>query len=448
MRRLLPYTIFTCLFHLSPATAENSGQLYSDIEIGIEFNVLDGLSLGTDDLNNKLLEQDREIEFDLEYRHDDQFSLFFTGALIDESEIIKNADIKTNHSGLEFREIGIAYLFGDVIDSELKLGRVEYESISHWWSWWDNELDLISLQMWYEDLEAFVAIAEQQVVESTDEDFIDPEMDEIQRLVLSMSWELFDGQILNFYYLKQNDNSSTHHIGDSEEFSRIDEEDADLTWQGLSYVADIEIELIGEIDLELHYAEIHGRSTLYEFEELSADVIEVSELKREDVDASASGYLLRWTPYVYDQLSLIIAGARGSGDANLDDRDNKSYRQTGLQGDFESYGELFQPELSNLKVDMIGLQWRFAEDMAVDLMRFDYKQEVLSDEIRNASIEVEPSGNSRHLGTELDLILSIEHEETLELFFTYAKFKPGRAFAEYPEKHLDFIGIDFVYKFH
>lgn len=448
MRRLLPYTIFTCLFHLSSATAENGGQLYSDIEIGIEFNVLDGLSLGADNLNNKLVEQDREIEFDLEYRHDDQVSLFFTGALMDESEIIKSADIKTNHSGLEFRELGIAYLFGDVIDSELKLGRVEYESISRWWSWWDDELDIISLQMWYEDLEAFVAIAEQQAVESTDEDFIDPEMDKIQRLVLSMSWEILDGQILNYYYLKQSDNSSTYHIGDTEEYSRIDEEDADLTWQGVSYVADIELQSIGEIDLELHYSEIQGRSTLYEFEELSADVVEVSEQMQEDVDASASGYLLRWTPYAYDQLSFVIAGARGSGDANLDDRENRSYRQTGLQGDFESYGELFQPELSNLKVDMIGLQWRFAEDMSVDLMRFDYKQEVLSDEIRNASIEVEPSGNSRNLGTELDLILSVEHEETLELFFTYAKFKPGRAFADYPEKNLEYVGIDFVYKFH
>ena len=448
MRRLIPYTIFTCLFYLSPASAENGGQLYSDVEIGIEFNALDGLSLGEDNLNNKLVEQDREIEFDLEYRHDDQFSLFFTGALMDESEIIKSADSKTNRSGLEFREIGIAYLFGDVIDSELKLGRVEYESISRWWSWWDDELDIISLQLWYEDLEAFVAIAEQQAVESTDEEFIDPEMDEIQRLVLTMSWELLDGQILNFYYLKQSDNSSAYQVGDSKKLTRIDEEDADLTWRGLSYVADIELQLIGEIDLELHYSEVHGRSTLYEFEDSSADVVEVSEQKHEEVAASASGYLLRWTPYVYDQLSLIIAGARGSGDANPDDRDNKSYRQTGLQGDFESYGELFQPELSNLKVYMIGLQWRFAEDMSVDLMHFDYEQEVLSDEIRNASIEVEPSGSSRNLGTELDLIFSIEHEETLELFFTYAKFKPGRAFADYPEKNIDYVGIDFVYKFH
>ncbi|MCG7965364.1 MAG: alginate export family protein [Candidatus Thiodiazotropha taylori] len=448
MRQLIAYTIVTCFFYVSHTSADAAGQFYSDTEIGIEFNVLDGLSLGDDSLNNKQVVHERKIEFDLEYRHNDQLNLFFTGALMDESEIIKSANLKTSRSGLEFREFGVAYLFGDVIDAEFKIGRVEYESMSHWWSWWDDELDLVSLQLWYEDIETFFAVAEQQAVESTDEDFIDPEMDDIQRLVLSMSWELLDGQILNFYYLKQKDNSSPYRVGDSEEYSRIDEEDADLTWKGISYVADLELQLIGEIDLELHYSEVSGRSTLYEYDDPVAAIAEISETEQELIEGSSRGYLLRWTPYVYDQLSLVIASARGSGDANPDDQVNRSSRQTGLQGDTESYGELFQPELSNLRINMFGLQWRFAEDMSVDLMHFDYKQEVPSEEIRHASIEADPSGTSRDLGRELDLILSIEHEETLELFFTYAKFKPGRAYADYPAKKIDYVGFDFVYKFH
>ncbi|MBW9262276.1 MAG: alginate export family protein [Candidatus Thiodiazotropha sp. (ex. Lucinisca nassula)] len=448
MRRLISHTIVTCFFYVSHASAEVPGQLYSDTEIGIEFNVLDGLSLGDDNLNNKLVLHEREIEFDLEYHRHDQLSLFFTGALMDESEIIKSADLKTGRSGLELREIGIAYLFGDVIDAEFKIGRVEYESMSRWWSLWDDELDIVSLQLWYEDLEAFFSVAEQQAVESTDEDFIDPEIDDIQRVILSMSWELLDGQILNFYYLKQKDNSSPYRIGDSEEYIRIDEEDADLTWKGISYVADLELELIGEIDLELHYTAVSGRSTFYNYDDPVSGIVEINETERELIDGSSRGYLLRWTPYVYDQLSLVIASASGSGDANPDDRVNRSYRQTGIQGDTESYGELFQPELSNLRINMFGLQWRFAEDMSIDLMHFDYKQEVLSEEIRHASIEVDPSGTSRDLGSELDLILGIEHEETLELFFTYAKFRPGRAYVDYPEKNIDYVGFEFVYKFH
>ncbi|MEW8498195.1 MAG: alginate export family protein [Candidatus Thiodiazotropha taylori] len=448
MRQLIAYTIVTCFFCVSHTSADASGQFYSDTEIGIEFNVLDGLSLGDDSLNNKQVVHEREIEFDLEYRHNDQLNLFFTGALMDESEIIKSANLKTSRSGLEFREFGVAYLFGDVIDAEFKIGRVEYESMSHWWSWWDDELDLVSLQLWYEDIETFFAVAEQQAVESTDEDFIDPEMDDIQRLVLSMSWELLDGQILNFYYLKQKDNSSAYRVGDLEKYSRIDEEDADLTWKGISYVADLELQLIGEIDLELHYTEVSGRSTLYDSDDPVAGIAEISETEQELIEGSSRGYFLRWTPYFYDQLSLVIAGARGSGDANLDDQTNRSSRQTGLQGDTESYGELFQPELSNLRINMFGLQWRFAEDMSVDLMHFDYKQEVPTEEIRQASIEADPSGTSRDLGRELDLILSIEREETLELFFTYAKFKPGRAYADYPAKNIDYVGFDFVYKFH
>ncbi|MEW8102166.1 MAG: alginate export family protein [Candidatus Thiodiazotropha endolucinida] len=447
MRQLIPVTIIFSLLHASPASAQSGGRLYTDFEIGIEFNELDGLNLGSEAERNRLVEQEMEFEFDFEYWVNDKFNLFFTGALIDENETIKSADMKTTRTGLEFRELGVAYLFGDIIDSEINLGRVEYESISQWWSWWDDELDIISLQLWFGDFETFLAMAEEQAPESMDEDFIDPELDDVQRLIFSMSWEIMDGQILNFYYLKHNDNSPNYRIGDLEDIEKIDEEDADLIWKGISYVAGIEHHVIGEIDLELHYSEMSGRSAIYEFEDSSSGVVEVSEREDEHINGTASGYLLRWTPRGLDEFSLIIAGVKGSGDSDLGDRHNKSYRQTGLQGDLESYGELYQPELSNLKINMFGLQWRIAENMSFALMHFDYRQDKLSDEIRDATIEVDPSGASRDLGKELDMVYSIEYEETLELFFTYAKFKPGSAYADYRQDSTDYIGIDFAYKF-
>jgi hypothetical protein len=448
LRQLTPIILFFSLFLNLDVVATASGQLNTDIEFGFEFNVLDGVTLGSDTGSNKLLEQDLEIELDLEYRFNDQFNLFFTGAVIDETEQIKSVGSKSKRSGLEFREIGIAYLFGDIVDFELKLGRVEYESISQWWSWWDDELDIISLQFWYEDLEAFIAIAEQQAAESTDEDFIDPEMDKIQRLIFSMSWEILEGQVLNLYYLNHQDNSPSYRVGDFTDMNKIDDEDADLRWKGISYVAELEHHTIGEIDFELHFSKLAGKSVIYELEDSVAGSVQVSEQEREEIDASARGYLLRWTPRIVDEISFMIAAAKSSGDTNPDDKYNKAYRQTGLQGDLESYGKLFQPELSNLIIDMYGFQWRIAEDMSLAVMYFDYKQEKLSDEIRNASIEVDPSGTNRDLGRELDLIFSLEYEETLEFMFTYAKFRPGVAYRDYPHGSPDYIGIDFVYKFH
>ncbi|MES9862570.1 MAG: alginate export family protein [Candidatus Thiodiazotropha sp. LLP2] len=447
MRQLILSTIFIALFHTSPVNAEMGGHLYTDFEFGIEFSELDGLSLGEESEENRLVEEDLELEFDLEFRLNDQFNLFFTGALINENETIKDAGKIITHSGLEYRELGVSYLFGDIIDSELKFGRIEYESISQWWSWWDDELDIISLQLWYGDIETFFAIAEEQAPESTDDEFIEPDLDDIQRLILSMSWEFLDGQFLNFYYLNHSDKSSNYRIGDIKEFNRIDDEDADLIWKGISYVAGIEHSTLGEFDLELHYSEISGKSTNYEFEEPSSGAVEVTERESEHINGSASGYLLRWTPHVLDEISLILAGAKGSGDSNLENRHNKSYRQTGLQGDLESYGELYQPELSNLKINMLGIQWRLTEEMSLYLMHFDYRQEKLSDEIRDSSLEVDPSGTSRDLGKELDLTYILEHDETLELFFTYAKFKPGRAYAAYPQDSSEYVGFEIVYKF-
>ncbi|MEW8505276.1 MAG: alginate export family protein [Candidatus Thiodiazotropha sp.] len=447
MRQLISITFFLSLFLIPHAYAEHGGSLYADFEIGIEFKEIDGLSLGDEAEMNKLVEQDLELEFDLEYRLNNQFNLFFTGALIDESEVIKSADLKSTRRGLELRELGISYLFGDIVDSELKLGRVEYESISQWWSWWDDELDIISLQLWYGIFDSLFAIAEEQAPESTDDDFVDPELDDLQRLIFIMSLEVLDGQTLNLFYLKQDDHSSDYRLGESESLARIDDEDADLIWKGISYTANLEHHIIGEIDLELHYSEISGRSTSYEFEDPSSGFAEVNERVREHISGRARGYWLHWTPRGLDNFSLILAGATGSGDSDLEDRYNRSYRQTGLQGDLEIYGELYQPELSNLRISMIGLQWRVTEDMSFAVMQFDYRQDKLSDEIRDTSIEVDPSGSSRDLGRELDLVYIIEHGEFLELICAYAKFKPGRAYADYSNDAIDYVGIDFVYKF-
>jgi hypothetical protein len=243
MRILL---IIMCIGSLSgqlPAFADDGSVLTYEFAIGIEKSDLDDLSLGFvadpgDPDLQRLEEEDLEFEFDLEYQVNDQLYFFFTGAFIDETESVEPDGERDHVSGLERKEIGIGIFFGEEIQSELNIGRMEFTSISEWWLWWDEELDAIRLESSFGRFETLLGIAEEQARESTGVDFIDPEIDGIRRIIASLSWEIDDHQSLYFYYLDQEDNSDTFYRGfgsfedcndgppapacEFEEFDRID----------------------------------------------------------------------------------------------------------------------------------------------------------------------------------------------------------------------------------
>jgi hypothetical protein len=145
--------------------------------------------------------------------------------------------------------------------------------------------------------------------------------------------------------------------------------------------------------------------------------------------------------------TFILGHATGSGDSNPDDSRVKSFRQSGLQGDSESFGELYQPELSNLEVDVIGIEWEIADGVQLAVMSYEYEQNKLADEMRDVSIELDPSGTSRDLGREIDLVLTIEAREGLELVVTAAEFDAGKAYGVNSRETSNFINFELDYEF-
>ncbi len=433
----------------TPALRAADGALDYRFELSVERAELDGLSLGDDPDIERLDEEDYEIELDVEYQVDDRLYFFFTGALIDESESVEPRGEDEEVSGLERKRIGVGLLFGDEVGSELNLGRMEFESASDWWIWWDEELDAVRLESEYRSLEGMLAFAKEQARESTDADFIDPEFDGVGRVIASLAWEFAPGHSLGWYYLDQDDDSSRFAVGEFEDAERIDEEDADLTWTGVSYFGGFESEAVGVIDIEWHYARVSGDETVYEFDDPdpATGLAEVVERERGDVRGSAHGLLLGWAPAGLDDWRFVLGRAVGSGDGNPDDARDKAYRQNGLQGDAEAFGELYQPELSNIEVDVIGVEWRLDERVALALRRYDYRQRKLADEMRDVALEVDPDGASRDLGSELDLVLTITAYEGLELVVTAAEFDAGKAYSVYPDDSASYINFELVYEF-
>ena len=157
-----------------------------------------------------------------------------------------------------------------------------------------------------------------------------------------------------------------------------------------------------------------------------------SDLRGYGIDLLGTYHLAaRFAPH------LILGYAFGSGDPDPDDDRDHSFRQTGLQGNetevggltpFSYYGETFDPELSNLAIVTLGLGARPTPRLSADLIYHHYRQDEAADELRDAGIDAEPSGRSRDLGSELDLVLGFEELGDLRIRGFLGWFMPGRAF--------------------
>jgi alginate production protein len=136
--------------------------------------------------------------------------------------------------------------------------------------------------------------------------------------------------------------------------------------------------------------------------------------------------------------ALTLGFAFGSGDLDPDDELDRSFRQTGLQENeadfggatsFKYYGEVLDPELSNLAIVTVGIGVRPTEKFSLDLIYHYYVQHRASNALRDAAIDVEPSGRSRRLGSEVDFIVGlVEIFSRLDVKAVLGYFIPGPAF--------------------
>jgi alginate production protein len=137
--------------------------------------------------------------------------------------------------------------------------------------------------------------------------------------------------------------------------------------------------------------------------------------------------------------SITAAYAVGSGDSNPDGRIDGAFRQTGLQENearwagvtrFKYYGELLGPELSNLAIVTVDFGLRPTRQSSVDLIYHEYRQQTASTALRGAALAADPSGRSRQLGRELDLVVGYAGVTGLEVKGVLSYFMPGRAFPQ------------------
>ncbi|WP_210397887.1 alginate export family protein [Motiliproteus sediminis] len=188
---------------------------------------------------------------------------------------------------------------------------------------------------------------------------------------------------------------------------------------------------------DLDFVGIHssGRASSHHYYWLEAAVVSGERRGR---DILGYGVDLGWS-YRFSgaqRHNLTLGVAYGSGDNDGSGTDN-NFRQTGLQDNnaklqgvtkVKIYGELLEPELSNLVIATLGWGMRTSEDSSIDLLYHRYRQVEADDDLRDSNLLDDPNGDSRDIGEAVDLVWAGRLAKDLKLSWALGTFKPGRAY--------------------
>lgn len=327
----------------------------------------------------------------------------------------------------------------------LKLGRQEFTEPRQWW--WDEDLDALRVDYQTNRWSLAAALARETAPISTLDSQIHPSEDDVVRALGAVHWYWTSDQQLEAFALYQNDRSSTPNVGDK--VTQDDSVDANLDWLGLRASGDLRLGGYGSLIYWLDSAWVWGDERVVEFEEGEGAFL-VSDRTRRDVRGWALDVGGLWTLPVAGQPTLRLGYAYGSGDADPDSGLDRSFRQTGLQENEDRihyYGELFDPELSNLQVFTVGISGLPSENTWLALMHHRYRQAVAADYLRETGIDLEPDGIATNLGWGWDLVFQQTWENGLSLEVIGSMFQAGRAFGEAEGERAYRGYVELIYEF-
>ena len=149
---------------------------------------------------------------------------------------------------------------------------------------------------------------------------------------------------------------------------------------------------------------------------------------------------------------LTAAAAFGSGDDGSGT--DTAFRQTSVQDNSDKfggvtslqyYGEVLDPELSNLGILTLGAGFRPSRRTSIDFVYHRYVQPRLQDDFRDVAIDEDPDGEHRDIGNGFDIVFGFEEIENLNVELVGGVFLPGSAFEA--DDPAFFGAVTFLYKF-
>ncbi len=424
-----------------------SGRRKFDSEIELTARGFENIALGQRSHDNKR-STEQELALAWSFGPSARLSALAEIKLVAEQEVFADATPRVSNEGVERGETWLYFkrLFGG--NAALKVGNQNFAEPRRWW--WDDDLDAVRLNYADERWRLYVGLAEALGRTSSAEDFIDPEDEDVRRLLAHASWRLSKGFNVAAFYLKQHDGSKSQPVDSVIESARQDESDADLRWLGLRATGDVSLSRGGALSYWADIAAVRGEETLLEFVDESPGVSRVSSVQRRRVRGRALDVGLVWTLARLGEPALTVSYARGSGDDNLGDDRDRAFRQTGLQDEdeeFRYYGELLRPELSNLSVATVAIGFPVHSNTRLTLGLHRFRQVESAAFLREARIDASPTGESRDIGSEISLVAEIREWEKLTIDIAGGSFEAGDAFGVSAGRRAKSLFFKLIYEF-
>ena len=333
-------------------------------------------------------------------------------------------------------------------NASIKIGRQNFAEPRQWW--WDEDLDALRFDYIGHSWHLMLGIAEALARKTSREKFIDPQDDQVLRLLAHAGWRLSSSLQFSLFYLHQNDHSKQPSLDSLVETRRIDDSDADLRWAGLRVSGDINPSQHTILRYWLDNAAVSGNEVVFEYGNETAGMSPVTARRQQRVRGHAVDMGLIWSPTPALGPTLALSHARGSGDKNLNDDTDRAFRQTGLQDptqEFRYYGELLRPELSNLSITTATIGFGVTPKSRLTLGYHQFRQVHPAAFLRDARIDLRPTGQDTDLGREISLLVEIREWQDLKVVLAAASFQAGRAFGPAAGERANSVFLEFTYEF-
>jgi alginate production protein len=317
----------------------------------------------------------------------------------------------------------------------LQIGRVALLERRSWW--WDEDLDAVRAIYAPQGWRLESGLARELGRVSTAQSGIDPAARGVTRWFGQVTREWAPRHRVDLFWLSAWDRSGSPAVGTAFVEDQEDALDGRQRWLGLRASGEQRWAFGHRWTYRADWVQLRGRQSRTPFtsdpqERLIAGVTQEVALRSYAWDVGA-----QWILPGEARPTFSIGWAQGSG-GGLSGGVDRSFQQTGLHENksrvggvkrLRYYGELLDPELSNLDVASAGLGFRFRGKNSAELIWHRYRQLQPSVAVTGSRLSQAPSGISRRLGHELDLFMAFREIEGFEWTLTLSRFVPGPAFS-------------------
>ncbi|NUN49740.1 MAG: alginate export family protein [Candidatus Brocadiae bacterium] len=378
---------------------------------------------------------DAEVELEAFYSFGRPLSIFVQARLVMEEDLLDSStpDPKSDY----FARRGEMWVASEKVAGlplTLEGGRLNFEDDRRWW--WDEDLDAARATVDIGDFELSLAVAEELFTTRTDRGYVDPDYENVLRILFEGSWDFHEDHAVQLFGLYHDDHSGRHHVDDVVLLEREDPSDADLVWIGVRATGAFDFGTYGGLAYWFDLAGVSGRDRVHASEPISHEEAVIEEIVKQKVIGWGFDVGVTYALPVFLEPRLTLGYARGSGDARPRDRVDRGFRQTGIHANesafggvqsFKSYGRLLEPELSNLGILTAGIGCSLFDNSSLDLVFHDYRLARTAGGLGDGRLELETDGRHREVGQAFDLTLSIEEWTRVEFEVALSVFRAGEA---------------------